>query len=77
MGTISADSADDPGGDEIFISGVGLENFGGTIILDFDAILENSAIVNNITGAIFNVTADDAVLNVGKYSLAKRASSHL
>jgi hypothetical protein len=56
---------------------VGLENFGGTIILDFDAILENSAIVNNITGAVFNVTADDAVLNGGIYSLAKRASSHL
>jgi hypothetical protein len=56
---------------------VGLENFGGTIILDFDAILENSAIVNNTTSAVFNVTADDAVLNGGIYSLAKTASSHL
>jgi hypothetical protein len=56
---------------------VGLENSGGTIILDFDAILENSAIVNNITGTVFNMTADDAVLNGGIYSLAKTASSHL
>jgi len=57
---------------------VSLENSGGTIILDFDAILENSAIVNNnIASAVFNMTADDAVLNGGIYSLAKTASSHL
>jgi hypothetical protein len=64
-GTISADSRDDPEGDEIIISGVGSENSGGTIILDFDATLENSAIVNNTNDAVFNMTNDGAVLNGG------------
>ena len=64
-GTISADSRDDPEGDEIIISGVGSENSGGTIILDFDAILENSAIVNNTNDAVFDMTNLGAVLNGG------------
>jgi hypothetical protein len=65
MRTISADSGDHPEGDEIIISGVRLENSGGTIILDFDATLENSAIVNNTNDAVFNMTTDGAVLNSG------------
>jgi hypothetical protein len=47
------------------MSGVGLKNSGGTIILDFDATLENSAIVNNTNGAVFNMTNNGVVLNRG------------
>jgi hypothetical protein len=65
MRTISADSGDHPEGDEIIISGVRLENSGGTIILDFDATLENSPILNNTNNAVFNMTTDGAVLNSG------------
>jgi hypothetical protein len=49
----------------MIISGVGLENSGGTIILDFDTTLENSAILNNTNDAVFNMTTDGAVLNGG------------
>jgi hypothetical protein len=61
MRTISANSGNDPEGDEIIISGVGLEKSGGTTILDFDATLKNSAIVNNTNDAVFNMANDGGV----------------